>query len=67
MASAGVVAGGALVFGLGGLIGTYFEAVRTPGTVVVIGSAVVLVAAAAFASLVPASRAARVDVVQALR
>ena len=38
-----------------------------PGAVPLLGAAAVLVAAAVLASLVPASRAARVDVMQALR
>jgi putative ABC transport system permease protein len=67
IATVGVAAGGLFVYALANLAGSYFQAVRTPGTAVVIGSAVVLIAAAAIASLVPASRAARVDVVQALR
>jgi putative ABC transport system permease protein len=41
--------------------------VKMPGAVVVAGSAMVLLAAAVIASLLPALRAARVDVVQALR
>ena len=46
---------------------SYFEAARTPGAMVVAGSAAVLLAAAVVASLLPALRPARVDVVQALR
>ncbi|HEY4100972.1 MAG TPA: ADOP family duplicated permease [Gemmatimonadales bacterium] len=42
-------------------------AVQLPGIVVLIGSAAVIVVAAAIASAVPAARAARVDVVEALR
>ena len=38
-----------------------------PGAVPLLGAAAVLVGAAVLASLVPASRAARVDVMQALR
>jgi ABC-type antimicrobial peptide transport system permease subunit len=49
------------------LAGSYFEEVRTPGAMVVLGSAMVLLAAAVVASLLPALRAARVDVMQALR
>jgi ABC-type lipoprotein release transport system permease subunit len=41
--------------------------VRIPGAVPIAGAALVLVAAAVLASLMPASRASRVDVVQALR
>jgi ABC-type lipoprotein release transport system permease subunit len=47
--------------------GSYFLDMRLPGAVPVAGSAVVLLAAALVASVLPAARAARVDVVQALR
>ena len=67
IAAAGIVAGAACGFGLARLAGSYFEAVRIPGAVVVGGSAAVLLAAALLASLLPALRAARVDVMQALR
>ncbi|HLY18870.1 MAG TPA: ADOP family duplicated permease [Bryobacteraceae bacterium] len=67
MAAAGVVAGAALVFGLANLAASYFGALRMPGGWVLTGSAAVLIAAAAVASVMPALRAARVDVVQALR
>jgi ABC-type antimicrobial peptide transport system permease subunit len=40
---------------------------RMPGFVPVIASAVVLLAAAVIASVLPAARAARVDVMEALR
>jgi ABC-type antimicrobial peptide transport system permease subunit len=40
---------------------------QAPGVLVVAGSAAVLLAAALVASLMPAARAARVDVIQALR
>jgi predicted permease len=67
IAAAGIVAGAACAFALARLAGSYFEAVRIPGAVVVVGSAAVLLAAAMVASLLPALRAARVDVMQALR
>jgi ABC-type antimicrobial peptide transport system permease subunit len=67
IAAAGILAGAACGFGLARLAGSYFEAVRIPGAVVVGGSAAVLLAAAMLASLLPALRAARVDVMQALR
>lgn len=63
----GVAAGVACGYVLARLAGGYFEALRMPGALVVVGSAAILMAAAAVASAVPASRAARVDVVQALR
>jgi putative ABC transport system permease protein len=67
MAAAGVVVGAAGGFALAQLAGSYFEAVRMPGATVVVGSAVVLLAAAVVASVLPALRAARVDVMRALR
>ena len=66
MAGAGVLAGVVFGYGLGQLAGIYFEAVRLPGAWVLVGSAVVLLAAAVVASVLPAMRAARVDVLQAL-
>ncbi len=49
------------------LSGSFLPDVRMPGAIPVIGAGVVLVAAAVLASLMPAARAARVDVIQALR
>ena len=67
MAVAGVVAGAVGGFALARLAGSYFEDVQMPGGVPVVGSAVLLLAAAVVASVLPAARAARVDVMQALR
>jgi ABC-type antimicrobial peptide transport system permease subunit len=67
MAAMGVVAGAACGFALAQLAGSYFESMRMPGAAVVIGSAIVLLAAAVIASVLPALRAARVDVMRALR
>jgi predicted permease len=67
MATVGVISGAACGYALAKLAGSYFEAVRMPGAVPVAGSAVVLLAAAVVASVLPAIRAARVDVMQALR
>jgi len=67
IAAAGVIAGAACGFALARLAGSYFQDVRMPGTASVSGAAIVLLAAAVFASLLPAVRAARVDVMQALR
>jgi ABC-type antimicrobial peptide transport system permease subunit len=47
--------------------GAYFESVKMPGAWVVAGAAGILLAAAVIASAWPAMRAARVDVIQALR
>jgi hypothetical protein len=49
------------------LAGSYFENAQMPGVWVVAGAAGVLLAAAVVASAWPAMRAARVDVIQALR
>ena len=67
IAVAGVVAGAVGGFALARLAGSYFPDVQLPGVVPVVGSAVVLLAAAVVASVLPAARAARVDVMQALR
>jgi putative ABC transport system permease protein len=67
MAGAGVVAGAALGYVLARVAGGYISDVHMPSVLPVVVSAVVLLAAAVVASAVPAARAARVDVVQALR
>jgi len=67
MAGAGVVAGAACGYALARLAGSYFLEVRMPSVIPVIASAFVLLAAAVVASMVPAARAARVDVMEALR
>jgi predicted permease len=63
----GIGAGLACGLALQQLAGSYFENVRMPGAWVVVGAAGVLLAAAVVASAWPAMRAARVDVIQALR
>ncbi len=67
MAGTGVAAGAVFGFALARLAGSYLQDMRMPGAVPVAGAALVLLAAAVFASAVPAGRAARVDVMQALR
>ena len=59
----GVIAGGALAR----IAASYVQGIRLPDVVPTIVAAAVLVAAAILASLTPALRAARVDVVSALR
>ena len=49
------------------LVGSYITDVRIPGVLPALGAATILAAAAIVASLMPAARASRVDVVQALR
>jgi predicted permease len=67
MAVAGVVAGTAFGFVATRLAGAYFTDLKMPGALPVIVSAFVLLTAAVVASTLPAARAARVDVIQALR
>ena len=67
MAAAGVLAGAAFGFVLARLAGRYFLDVKMPGALPVFASAFVLMAVAVIASVLPAARAARVDVMQALR
>src|SRR5882762_4276683 len=67
MAATGVVAGAAFGFVLARLAGSYFFEVKMPGALPVVLSAFVLLAAAVVASWLPAARAARIDVIQALR
>jgi predicted permease len=67
MAVAGVLAGAAFGFVLARLAGRYFLDVKMPGALPVFVSAFVLMAVAIIASVLPAARAARVDVMQALR
>jgi putative ABC transport system permease protein len=67
MAGAGVVAGAVLGYAMARLAGGYIPDIRMPSAVPVVASAIVLLAAAGIASALPAARAARVDVIQALR
>jgi len=66
-AAIGIVAGAAGGYALARVAGGFFETVQLPGALPVVGAAIVLIAAAIGASLVPAARASRVDVLQALR
>jgi len=67
MASAGVVVGAAGGYALARLAGSYVQDVHVPGALPVLMSAIILLAAAVVASVWPAARAAKVDVLQALR
>ena len=67
MASAGVVVGAAGGYALARLAGSYVQDVHVPGVLPVLVSAIILLAAAVVASVWPAARAAKVDVLQALR
>ena len=66
----GVLGEGAVIAAAGivtGIVGGYIHDVRLPGILPIFGAAMLLVAAAILASLIPAARASRVDVTQALR
>ena len=63
----GLLAGAAVGGALGLAAASYFDNVRLPGLVPVLGAAAIIVGAAVIASLMPAARASRVDVLQALR
>jgi ABC-type antimicrobial peptide transport system permease subunit len=67
MAAVGVLAGAAFGLVAARLAGSYFGDLKMPGAAPVIVSALVLLGAAVVASMLPAARAARVDVMQALR
>jgi predicted permease len=67
-----IAAAGIAVGTIGGLVlarvaGGYLQEIRVPGALPSAGAAAILVAAAILASVVPAIRASRVDVIQALR
>jgi MacB-like protein/FtsX-like permease family protein len=67
IAVAGIVTGvvGGVV--LTRIVGSYITEVQIPGVLPIVGAAGVLIGAAVLASLMPAVRASRIDVVQALR
>jgi putative ABC transport system permease protein len=67
MAAIGVLAGAAFGFVAARLAASYFFEVKMPGALPIVLSAIVLLAAAVVASMLPAARAARIDVIQALR
>ena len=67
IAGAGIVAGVAGGLLLAKVVGSYIQEIQIPGALPIAGAAVVLIAAAIIASLMPAARASRVDVIQALR
>jgi putative ABC transport system permease protein len=67
MAGAGVIAGAVFGFALARLAGRFFQEIKMPGALPVVIAAFVLMLVAVVASVLPAARAARVDVMQALR
>ena len=67
MAAIGVAVGGIGGFILARIAGVYSTDIRMPDATPVVGSVLVLLAAAVIASALPAARASRVDVMNALR
>ena len=67
IAVAGIVAGAIGGVLLARFAGGFIQDIRIPGALPVIGAAAILVAAAIIASVMPAARASRVDVISALR
>jgi putative ABC transport system permease protein len=67
MASAGILAGAVGGYILARLAGSYLLDMKMPSPLPVIISAIILLVAAILASALPAARAARIDVIQALR
>jgi predicted permease len=67
IALAGIIVGAAGGLVLARLVGAYIPDVQIPGALPLAGAATMLVAAAILASLMPAARASRIDVIQALR
>src|SRR6185295_3990448 len=67
IACAGIAAGVVGGIALARVVGVFVQDVSLPGALPLLGAATILVAAAILASLMPAARASRVDVMQALR
>jgi predicted permease len=67
IATSGIAAGAIGGVALAQVVSSYIQDVRIPGALPTIAAATGLITAAILASLLPAARAARIDVVQALR
>jgi putative ABC transport system permease protein len=67
IAAIGIAAGAAGGYALARVAEGFFENVQLPGALPVIGAAALLIGAAIVSSLMPATRASRVDVIEALR
>jgi predicted permease len=67
MAALGILTGAIGGYALAKSAGSYFPDLRMPGAIPLAGAAALLLTAAVLASLLPAARAARVDVMEALR
>jgi putative ABC transport system permease protein len=67
IAVAGIIAGALGGIALTSFASGLFDVARMPGALPIAGAATLLATAAILASLLPAARASRVDVMQALR
>jgi putative ABC transport system permease protein len=67
MVAIGLAAGAVGGYAFAAVASSYFDAIRLPDAVSILSAAAVLLGAAVVASLMPAARASRVDVLQALR
>ena len=67
MGALGVVVGVAGGLALWRVAGSFIQEMQLPGVLPVLGAAAILIVSAIVASLMPAARASRVDVMQALR
>ena len=67
MAAVGVFAGALCGFALARLAAGYFQDIRMPSAIPLLGATFVLLISAIVASVLPAMRAARIDVMQAVR
>jgi ABC-type antimicrobial peptide transport system permease subunit len=65
--AAGIAAGAVGGYAFAAIAANYVDNLRLPGVVSILGAAAVLGGAAILASLMPAARASRVDVLNALR
>ena len=67
MVAIGIATGVVCAYAFAAVAASYFANVQMPGVVPVVGAAALLTIAAIVASLMPAARASRVDVLQAIR
>ena len=67
MVTVGITAGAVFGYVLARVASTYLGTTRMPGVLPAVGAAAVLIGAAVIASFIPAARASRVNVLQALR
>jgi predicted permease len=67
MAALGIAAGMFAGYAVARVVGSYVLPIQIPGGVPITAAAAILIVAASLASLLPALRASRIDVIQALR